>query len=115
MKGPLNEFPVIKTKVSDITKKFDLTDPEQRKEYFEAKVGTEINKLKEYLKDNTFIAYLLGKKNSGKGTYTKLMAEIFGADKIGHISVGDLVRQTYKDIDNEDKRKEITEYLEEHY
>ena len=115
MKGPLNEFPVITTKIPNLTKKFDLNDRDQRKEYFEAKVGPEIAKLKDYLKDNTFIAYLLGKKNSGKGTYTKLMAEIFGADKIGHISVGDLVRSTYKDIDNEEKRKEIVEYLEEHY
>lgn len=115
MKGPLSEFPIITTKVTSLTKKFDLTDPEQRKEYFEAKVGPEIAKLKEYLKDNTFIAYLLGKKNSGKGTYTKLMAEIFGADKIGHISVGDLVRTTYKDIDNPEKKKEIVDYLEKHY
>ena len=115
MKGPLTEFPIIKTKVSNVTKKFDLTDPAQRKEYFESKVGAEIGKLKKYLKENTFIAYLLGKKNSGKGTYTKLMAEIFGADKIGHISVGDLMRNTYKDINDLKKRKEIIEYLEQHY
>ena len=115
MKGPLTEFPIIKTKVSNVTKKFDLTDPAQRKEYFESKVGAEIGKLKKYLKENTFIAYLLGKKNSGKGTYTKLMGEIFGADKIGHISVGDLVRATYKDIEDPIKRKEIMEYLEDHY
>lgn len=115
MKGPLNDFPVIKTTVSGITKKFNLNDRGERKEYFEAKVGAEISLLKEYLKENTFIAYLLGKKNSGKGTYTKLMAEIFGSDKITHISVGDLVRTTYKDINEPEKRKEIVEYLEKHY
>ena len=115
MKGPLNDFPVIKTTVTNLTKKFDLNDPSARKEYFEAKVGTEIVKLKEYLKEHTFIAYLLGKKNSGKGTYTKLMAEIFGADKIGHISVGDLVRATYKNINDPQKREELTTYLEQHY
>lgn len=115
MKGPLVDFPVIKTKVPNLTRKFNLTDPKERREYFEAKAGDEIGKIKEFLKENTFIAYLLGKKNSGKGTYTKLMAEIFGADKIGHISVGDLVRQIYNDINDPKKKEEIVEYLEEHY
>ena len=115
MKGPLKEFPIIKTKVSNLERRFNLTDPAERKEYFEAKVGSEIAKIKKYLAENTFIAYFLGKKNSGKGTYTKLMMEIFGEDKIGHISVGDLVRNIHKDIDNPKKRDEIVEYLEEHY
>ena len=87
----------------------------KRQEYFEAKAGEEIVKLKKYFEENTFIAYLLGKKNSGKGTYTKLMAEIFGSDKIAHISVGDLVRQTYKDIEDEGKKKDLIDYMEMHY
>lgn len=115
MKGPKTDFPIIKTKIQGFDKKFDLSDINQRKEYFEAKVGPEIGKIKKYLEDNTFIAYLLGKKNSGKGTYTKLMAEIFGADKIGHISVGDLVRKIYKDIADPQKKEDIVEYLHEHY
>ena len=115
MKGPLTHFPVIKTKVPNLDKKFDLNDPKDRKEYFEAKVGEEIQKLKTYFASNTFVAYLLGKKNSGKGTYTKLMAEIFGADKIGHISVGDLVRETHKIIEDPEERKKIVAYLEKNY
>jgi adenylate kinase family enzyme len=115
MKGPLTEFPIVKTKTPGLTKKFDLSDLNERQEYFMAKAGPEIEKIKKYLEENTFIAYLLGKKNSGKGTYTKLMAEIFGKDKIGHISVGDLVRQIYKDINDPEKKEEIVEYLEEHY
>lgn len=115
MRGPLTDFPIIQTKVPDLTKRFDLSDPKERKEYFEAKAGPEIEKIKKYLEENTFIAYLLGKKNSGKGTYTKLMAEIFGTNKIGHISVGDLVRTVYKDINDSQKRQEIVEYLEQHY
>jgi adenylate kinase family enzyme len=115
MKGPLNEFPIIKTKVPSVTRKFDLADPLERKEYFEAKVGPEIAKIRKYLEENTFIAYLLGEKNSGKGTYTKLMMEIFGKDKIGHISVGDMVRQIYKDINDPKKIEDIKEYLEVHY
>ncbi|MFA4975429.1 MAG: nucleoside monophosphate kinase [Candidatus Paceibacterota bacterium] len=115
MKGPLTEFPIIKTKVQGLNTRFDLNDPKERKEYFEVKAGVEIEKIKKYLEENTFIAYLLGKKNSGKGTYTKLMAEIFGKDKIGHISVGDLVRTVYKDISDPQKKEEIVEYLEDHY
>ena len=115
MKGPLTHFPVTQTKISGVTKKFDLTDLAQRKEYFEAKAGREITKLRKYLENNTFVAYLLGKKNSGKGTYTKLMMEIFGKDKIGHISVGDLVRATHKIVDDPAQKKELIEYLEQHY
>ena len=115
MKGPLTVFPITKTKIEGIAEKFDLNDPIERKKYFEAKVGEDIKKIKKYLEENTFIVYLLGKKNSGKGTYTKLMTEIFGSDKIGHISVGDLVRTVYKDINDPKKREEIVEYLEEHY
>lgn len=88
------EFPIIATKVKGLSKKFDLNSPSGRKEYFEAKVGDEIGHIKKYLNKNTFLVYLLGKKNSGKGTYSKLITEIFGQDKIAHVSVGDLVRET---------------------
>ncbi|MEK9182795.1 MAG: nucleoside monophosphate kinase, partial [Patescibacteria group bacterium] len=115
MKGPLTNFPITKTKIPNLTKRFDLTDPKQRKEYFEAKAGPEIAKLKKYFENSTFVAYLLGKKNSGKGTYTKLMMEIFGKDKIGHISVGDLVRETHKVMEDPEEKKELVEYLEKHY
>src|SRR3989344_3622551 len=69
------DFEIFKTK-SDIYKKFDLTDFNQRQAYFEYKAGPEIKKLREYLKDNAFVAYLLGKKGSGKGTYAKMLAEV---------------------------------------
>jgi adenylate kinase family enzyme len=115
MKGPLTHFPVVKTTVPSLTKKFDLNDKTERKEYFEAKVGEEIAKLKKYFESKTFVAYLLGKKNSGKGTYTKLMAEIFGADKIGHVSVGDLVRETHKIIEDPSERQKVVEYMEKNY
>ena len=44
------DFPLFKTK-SDEYKKFDLTDFNARKEYFEYKAGPEIKKLQEYLKN----------------------------------------------------------------
>jgi len=109
------DFPITKTKVDGLEKKFNLSDPASRKEYFEAKAGEEIKKLKDYFDSNTFIAYLLGKKNSGKGTYTKLMAEIFGSDKLAHISIGDLVRAVHVDMEDEAKKAELIEYLKANY
>ena len=89
------EFPITGAKKKGVTKRFDINSPEGRKEYFEAKAGDEIKSLKEYMQDKTFVAYMIGKKNSGKGTYTKLLTEIFGKDKIEHLSVGDIVREMH--------------------
>ena len=99
------EFPIIGTKVSSkgrqasgrkgLKKKFDLSSPRERKNYFEAKVGDEIAHIRKYFDSNSFIAYFLGKKNSGKGTYSKLFIEIFGEERIVHVSVGDLVRDVH--------------------
>src|SRR4030043_885868 len=88
------EFLTVGTKVPGLIGKFDLNSPEGRKKYFEAKAGDEIKHLQKYFNEgNTFVSYLLGKKNSGKGTYSKLFTEIFGEEKIATVSVGDLVRE----------------------
>ena len=110
------EFPVFKTKIEGLGKKFDVADPEQRREYFQAKAGKEIEKIKNFLDSgNTFIAYLLGKKNSGKGTYSKIFSEIFGMDKFIHISIGDLVRQNNQELlDEKTKDAKISE-LKKYY
>lgn len=108
------DFPVFKTK-SDTYKKFDLTDAGSRKEYFEYKAASEIKKLREYLKTNTFIAYLMGKKSSGKGTYAKMMAEIVDKDRIAHFSIGDMIRSFDEVIKDQEKRKEIVAFLEKNY
>lgn len=117
MSHPRNDFPLslYQTKVKGLEKKFNLMSPEDRREYFEAKVGLEIAALKQHFENNTFIAYWLGKKNSGKGTYSKLMMEIFGADKISHISVGDLVRRLTNDLSDPVKKEELLKYFTEHY
>lgn len=107
-------FPVFKTK-SDIYKKFDLTDAKARKEYFEYKCGPEIKKLRDYLKKNTFIAYFLGKKSAGKGTYAKMFAEIVAEDRIAHFSIGDMVRSFDEVIHDENKKKELVAFLEKNY
>jgi len=111
------EFPLelAKTKVKGLTDKFDLSNIADRKKYFEIKAGKEIEDLKEYLDKNTFIAYWLGKKNSGKGTYSKMMIEIFGEERIGHISVGDVIREAHSLISDEKEREAILSYLSKHY
>jgi len=109
------DFPLFKTKSASGGKKFDLSDVKSRQEYFEYKCGPEIKKLKDYLKENTFIAYLMGKKSSGKGTYAKMLAEIVDKEKIAHFSIGDMIRSFDEVIKDQEKRKEIVEFLEKNY
>src|SRR3989344_3487224 len=100
-------FPIFKTKTEGLNKKFNLSDPAERREYFAAKAGSEIEKIRKYLNSGkTFVAYLLGKKNSGKGTYSKLFMEAISGDKIGHVSVGDIVRDVHAALADENKKKE---------
>ena len=108
------DFPLFKTK-GDEYKKFDLTDFNGRKEYFEYKAGAEIKKLREYLQNNNLVVFLMGKKSSGKGTYAKMMAEVVDKDSIAHFSIGDMVRSLDEVISNPEKRKEMVEYLEKNY
>ncbi len=108
------DFPIFKTK-SDAYKKFALTDFKERQEYFEYKAGLEIKKLQEYLKTNAFIAYLLGKKSSGKGTYAKMLAEVVAQDKIAHFSVGDMVRSFDEIVRDPEKKKDLISFLEQNY
>ncbi len=117
MKEYKKEYPLdlSRTKAEGLTDSFNLSDLTERQKYFKAKIGQEIEDLKEYFDNNTFIAYWLGKKNSGKGTYSKLMMEIFGKDRLGHISVGDVVRDAHAAMNDEAKKKEIMDYLEAHY
>src|SRR3990167_7509676 len=105
-------FPVFKTKTPGVSERFNLNDPEERKRYFVLKAGGEIVKIKKYLEGgNTFVGFLLGKKNSGKGTYSKLFMEAVGAEHVGHVSVGDIVRDTHKEISNPEKEKALKEFL----
>jgi adenylate kinase len=109
------DFPMIKSIPPKSDRDYDLTDPEERKVYFQKKAGKEIDELKSFMRDNTFIAYMLGKKQAGKGTYTRMMMEVFGSDHIKHLSVGDLVRSTDKVKDNPAAKEELFSYLEENY
>jgi len=108
------KFPLFKTKVEN-SPKFDLTDVKDRQKYFELKAGEEIKKLKEYLKENTFIVYLLGKKNSGKGTYAKMFKEVVDKDRVEHFSIGDMIREIDKELQDGEKKKELINFLEKNY
>lgn len=108
-------FPIFETKISGKTKKFDLTDPKQTAEYFEYKAGEEIGKIRKYLEKNTFVAYFLGKKGAGKGTYSKTFTDIFGEDKVGHISVGDVVRGVDEEMADPKKKNELIKFLKKNY
>lgn len=101
------EFPITSTKVPGLTKKFDLADPTSRKAYFQAKVGKEIAAIHNYLEERTFMAFFLGKKNAGKGTYAGLLREVFGAEKIATVGLGDLVREIHKNWDAWSKSEEF--------
>lgn len=103
------EFPIIGTKTKGVRQKFDLTSPKGRKVYFEAKAGDEIKHIKKFLGEKNFMAFLLGKKNSGKGTYAKLFTEIFGEDRVVHVSVGDMVRDVHANWGKFVKSKDFAE------
>ena len=109
------DFQVFNTKIPGVDGKFNLNDLEGRKDYFFTKAGSEIQKLKKYLEKNTFMAFLMGKKNSGKGTYSKLFMEAVGKDKVGHISVGDVVRDVHKAVETGDGKNELFDFLKKHY
>jgi adenylate kinase family enzyme len=108
------EFPIFKIKVSG-DRPFNLSDPKEREEYFLFKAKPEIEKIREHLKKDSFIVYLLGKKSSGKGTYSKMLAEIIDPERIEHFSIGDMIRDIDKEIEDEGKKKELIAYLEENY
>lgn len=111
----LNDFPVFKTKAEGLPR-FNLNDPAERRKYFDAKMGAELKIIKEYLdKGHTFVAFLLGKKNSGKGTYSKLFMEAVGSDKIGHLSIGDIVRDAHKLVETEEGKKNLISFVQKNY
>lgn len=109
------KFPIFKTKTEGKDRTFNLTDPVERNDYFHYKADEEIDKLKDYVRENSFIVYLLGKKNSGKGTYSKMFAEIINPERIDHFSVGDMIREVSKEIQDGTKKAEIEDYLKKEY
>jgi len=109
-------FPLFKTKLENSQRVFNLADPAERREYFQLKAGPEIEKIKTYLEKGSFIAYMLGKKNSGKGTYSKLFIEVFGSDRVAQISIGDLVRNAHRVVlEGGAAKEELADFLAKNY
>ncbi len=109
-------FPIGKTKTDGAAKKFNLNDPNERAEYFELKAGKEIKAIKAYLASGkAFVGFLMGKKNSGKGTYSKLFMEAVGKEHVGHVSVGDIVRDVHASLADPTKKKQLSEFLAKNY
>src|SRR3989338_4828861 len=109
------DFPLFKTRSEHATERFRLEDPLERRKYFDMKTGEEIAKIRDYLGQGTFVGFLLGKKNSGKGTYSKLFMEAIGGDRVAHISVGDIVRGVHQDLAEEHRKKELIDFLKRRY
>ena len=61
------------------------------------------------MKDKSFVAFLIGKKNSGKGTYAKLFAEIVGENWGYHVSVGGYCTDIHGNWDKFSKSKDFIE------
>src|SRR3989344_6527986 len=111
----IEELKLSKTKVAGVTKRFDLNDPVSRKSYFMAKAGKEIKHLQKYLKSGKrFVAFLIGKKNSGKGTYAKQFMEAVGTNVV-HLSIGDIVRDVHTSISTASGKKKLLNFLESNY
>ncbi|MCA9397908.1 nucleoside monophosphate kinase, partial [candidate division WWE3 bacterium] len=109
------QFPIFKTKIDGLTQDFDLNSPAGRHEYFHAKAGDKIEALKQYLDSDSFVSFWLAKKGAGKGTYSKMFAEIIGEERVAHIAVGDIVRDVHAAIDDDEKKRELINYLHDHY
>ncbi len=114
------DFPLIPLKNRGDNNVFDLTKREERRAYFDLKVGDEIKELRKFMRKNKFMAYLLGKKQAGKGTYSKLFIEALGLEKdsdmlFKHLSVGDIIRDL--DIIKEDRKakSELIAYMKDNY
>lgn len=107
--------PIFNTKTEGDTKSFKLEDPVERRRYFEHKAGAEIEKLRDYLRVNTFMAFLMGKKNGGKGTYIKLFMEAIGSENVAHISIGDIVRDVHAALSDEKEKAALFDFLKIRY
>lgn len=110
------QLPIYTTKVNGVTEEFNLNTVEGRHKYFHAKAGKQIEEIKTYLDNNTFVAFMLAKKSAGKGTYSKLFIELVGNDKVHQISVGDLIRKTHELIESDSEElNDLYEYVKNHY
>lgn len=99
----------------DTKHEYDIYSPEGRRLYFNAKAGVEIELIREYMKNNTFVAYMLAPKQAGKGTYTAMLKEVIGSEYMINISVGDVVRAAEIEFNQNGKDSELYKYAAKNY
>lgn len=92
-------------------REYDLLNPNERKIFFNKFFGKEIENIREYLKNHTFICYAMSPKMAGKGTYLGLLREIIGEQYFTSISVGDLFRSADEDYRKNGKESETYKYI----
>ena len=110
------DFPLFNSKALATGKTYDLNDAVGRREYFSDKLGSKLDDIKEFLDHNTFVGFMLAKKSAGKGTYSKMFAEIVGEERVAHVSVGDIVRYIHKVVDSDPVEKDkLIQYLTANY
>lgn len=118
MKNPWYKYSVkydwVKTK-NDSGKTYDLDSVVDRRAYYQEKAGAEIEYLRDYFREQTFLGYWLAPKQAGKGTFMNGLKEIFGNDLFTHISVGDLVRAADVEFQEKGKESEFYKYATANY
>ncbi len=111
----MEQFSIYKSKREGVNQEFDLNDPVGRLSYFKAKAQKQIEDLKQYLDNHTFVGFMLAKKAAGKGTRAKMFKEIIGSDRVAHIAVGDIVRAVHEQLEDEQSKQELTRKIEDIY
>jgi adenylate kinase family enzyme len=110
------EYPIFNTKQFGSNKSYDFNNKADQKKYFEDKCAVQIEDIKTYVDEKGFLAIWLSKKSAGKGTRSKMVADVIGHDRVTHISVGDIVRDIHSLLENNDgRKKEIMGYLRNNY
>jgi len=109
------DYEWVRTKKEGDNGIYDISSVSGRSKYFHSKVGEEIGLLKEYLRQKSFVAYLVAPKMAGKGVYTKMLGEIIGTKYFETISVGDVVRDAEKEYLEGGKNSELYGYVKSNY
>jgi len=109
------KFPLFNTKKLSDGKTYNLNDPLQRKEYFAARIGREVEEIKTYLDKNTFIGFMLAKKMAGKGVYSKMFEEVVGGDRLAVVSVGDVIRNVHAKLETPNGYAEVKKSVSKYY
>jgi len=77
------DFPVFKTKIEGKDQKFNLTDAKERRDYFLAKAGEEIENSRVTSRTTLSLFIFWARRIPARGTYSKMLAELLGSRLAG--------------------------------